>query len=71
MGYRKDITSDDLLKLKYTNSVFKETLRLWPPVSAISRETMANFKINNYEIPEKTWIQVQENIDIFKKNDIF
>ena len=39
--------------------VIRETLRLWPPVSAISRHVTSDFKINEQEIPTGSWIQVR------------
>ena len=57
-GSREEIKYEDLAELKYTSCVIKETLRLWPPVSAVSRQVVNNFKINDYEIPPNGWIQV-------------
>ena len=61
LGSRTEIKIEDLSELKYTNCVFKETLRLWPPAGGVARETLPNFKINEYEIPNKTLIHVEKN----------
>ena len=58
LGSRSDVNYEDLAELKYTNCVFKEVLRLWPPVTAVSRVTPDDYKINEYIIPKDTWIQV-------------
>lgn len=57
-GSRTEIKYEDLAELKYTTCVIKETLRLWPPVSAVSREVPDDFKINGQEIPSGCWMQV-------------
>jgi cholesterol 24-hydroxylase len=58
LGSRSDVNYEDLAELKYTNCVFKEVLRLWPPVTAVSRVTPDDYKINEYVVPKGTWIQV-------------
>ena len=58
LGSRTEIKPEDLFELKYTNSVFKETLRLWPSGAAFGRETLGDFKINKFDIPENSWIEV-------------
>ena len=61
LGTRTDVEPVDLIKLKYTSCVFKETLRLWSPIGLFSRESLPDFSINNYKIPDKSWIQVNNN----------
>ncbi|CAH8382370.1 unnamed protein product [Eruca vesicaria subsp. sativa] len=56
---RERITEEDLGKVEYLNLIIKETFRLHPPLPFIvPRETMSHIKINGYDIPPKTQIQV-------------
>ncbi|KAJ4889853.1 Cytochrome P450 71B2 [Raphanus sativus] len=56
---RERITEDDLGKVEYLNLIIKETFRLHPPLPfIIPRETMSHIKIQGYDIPPKTQIQV-------------
>lgn len=59
LGSRSDITSEDLTKLQYTSLVYRETLRLWPPIPEIARLVKQNIKIQNYDIPQDSWLQVK------------
>jgi cytochrome P450 len=47
-------TFADLPKLKYTEWVIKESLRLYPPAHAVGRQAMADVEIGGYTIPEKS-----------------
>nr|UOU03249.1 cytochrome P450 3049E2-1 [Brachionus rubens] len=58
LGQKQEITEDDLSKLIYTTAVFKEALRKWPPVPAISRNSQEEVVINNFKIPKRTWFYV-------------
>jgi cytochrome P450 len=49
-------TGDDLPKLKYTEKIFKETLRIRPSVWALSRLTNDEYKIGEYVIPSNSII---------------
>jgi cytochrome P450 len=44
-------TATDLPNLPYTLQVFKETLRLYPPVYAFTRRAMASVQLAEYRIP--------------------
>lgn len=55
---RKDITYEHLTKLEYTECVFKETLRLWPPAPEILRVSTDDFYIQNFKIPKHTQINL-------------
>lgn len=52
------IEKEDLYKLDYIGMVFKEALRLWPPVPSINRITVEDIHINGYFIPKNTEISV-------------
>ncbi|PIN05054.1 Cytochrome P450 CYP4/CYP19/CYP26 subfamily [Handroanthus impetiginosus] len=52
LGNKKDITSDDLRKLKIITMIINEMLRLYPPVMELSRVVEEDTKINGYNIPK-------------------
>jgi cytochrome P450 len=45
-------TIADLPKLPYTLQVFKETLRLYPPVYAFTRRAISSVQLGTYRIPK-------------------
>ncbi|XP_010458751.1 PREDICTED: cytochrome P450 71B2 isoform X2 [Camelina sativa] len=56
---RERITEEDLGKVEYLNNIIKETFRLHPALPfVIPRETMSHIKIQGYDIPTKTQIQL-------------
>jgi cytochrome P450 len=54
LGKRAELSYQDLIELKYCSAVFKEALRLWPPVSFLSRVCKQKWEIDGYEIPKGT-----------------
>jgi cytochrome P450 len=44
-------TIKDISKLEYTERVFAESMRLYPPAWAIGRQAINNCKIDKYTIP--------------------
>ncbi|MCH7815345.1 MAG: cytochrome P450 [Proteobacteria bacterium] len=48
---KRDPTWDDIAKLKYTENIFKETLRLYPPAYGLSRMCVAEDINQGYRIP--------------------
>lgn len=42
---------DDLPELRYTRAVLEETLRLYPPVYMLSRQAMADDRLDNIKVP--------------------
>nr|QVK45600.1 cytochrome P450 [Brachionus paranguensis] len=58
LGSKSFIDNDDLAKLAYTNCVYKETLRLWPPIPEIARISNKDLNLNGYHIPTGSWIEV-------------
>ncbi|ESQ35510.1 hypothetical protein EUTSA_v10007422mg [Eutrema salsugineum] len=55
---KKIITEEDVNKVDYLQLVFKETFRLHPPVPLGARQTMSHIKIQGYDIPPNTPIQI-------------
>ncbi len=45
-------TADDLPRLKYTEMVFQEAMRLYPPAWIISRKALDDDEIDGYRIPK-------------------
>ena len=45
---------DDLPRLRYTESIFAESLRLYPPAWAIGRRAKQDFSIGEYTIPARS-----------------
>lgn len=48
------LSYDDLSKLEDTKLVFKEALRMYPPVPAIPRRTVKDMELFGYHIPKNT-----------------
>ncbi|KFK29731.1 hypothetical protein AALP_AA7G171500 [Arabis alpina] len=56
---RERITEEDIDKVDYLKLIIKETFRLHPPLPfLLPRETMSHVKIQGYDIPPKTQIQL-------------
>ncbi|XP_067120777.1 uncharacterized protein [Centruroides vittatus] len=54
---KRPITSEDIKEMKYLECVIKETLRLYPSVPIIGRETKEDFKLNEtITIPAKSFV---------------
>jgi cytochrome P450 len=49
-------TVDDLPNLPYTEMVFAESLRLYPPIYSFEREAIADYPVRNYVIPANTTV---------------
>jgi cytochrome P450 len=47
-------TLDDLPQLRYTEGVFAEALRLYPPAWAIGRRAKQSFSVGEYKIPARS-----------------
>ncbi|GFP79307.1 secologanin synthase [Phtheirospermum japonicum] len=52
LGNKKEITSDDLGKLKTLTMIINEMLRLYPPIMEITRLVGEDTKIKEYTIPK-------------------
>lgn len=49
-----NVTSSDVPKLKYVEKVFREAMRLYPPVWTIGRIVEEEYKIGDYTIPKES-----------------
>ncbi len=58
LGQCTDLTYQDITELKYCAGIFKEALRLWPPVSFLSRVCTQKWEIDGYEIPKDTLLHM-------------
>eukprot|EP00731_Ephydatia_muelleri_P028733 Em0020g377a len=55
IGDRKEVTGDDLDKLKYTEQVIQEVLRMYPPVSTMTKESpKGGVTLCSYYVPAGT-----------------
>jgi cytochrome P450 len=69
-------TPDDLPRLPYTLQVFKETLRLYPPAYAISRQTLRPIQLGAYTLPKGAPIffcsyNLHRRADVFPNPHLF
>ena len=51
---------DDLPQLRYTEMVFAESMRLYPPAWAMGRQARADFTLGPYHLPAKTTILISQ-----------
>ncbi len=58
LGERTHISYQDAIYLKYCNCIFKESLRLYPPVPMTSRLTTEEMIVNGFKIPKGTEFMV-------------
>ncbi|KAL6065741.1 Cytochrome P450, family 27, subfamily B, polypeptide 1 [Balamuthia mandrillaris] len=56
------LTYEDYKKLNYTMCVFKETLRMYPPVSMVPKMAAEDVMIGGYLIPKNTTVSVALNV---------
>jgi cytochrome P450 len=55
-------TPADLPQLVYTDTVLRESMRLYPPVWVIGRRALAPFRLGEYELPADTNILISQLI---------
>ena len=54
LGERTEITYQDVNELKYCSAIFKETLRMYPPVDMIGRHVTEEITCNGRILPKDT-----------------
>lgn len=54
----RDLAPDDVDKLPYTKAVIQESMRLYPPISVISREAAGDDRIGGFDIPSGTTVLI-------------
>jgi cytochrome P450 len=55
-------TPADLPQLVYTDTVLRESMRLYPPVWVIGRRALAPFRLGEYELPADTNVLISQLI---------
>ncbi len=55
-------TLTDLPRLIYTDTVLRESMRLYPPVWVIGRRALAPFRLGEYELPANTNVLISQLI---------
>ncbi len=58
IGTKTEIDYNDIKKLNYVSMVFKESLRLYPPLRIIPRFIGEQLTINKFKIPQNTSVLV-------------
>ena len=61
LGERTDVTYQDVTDLKYCSALFKETLRLFPPLPHFGRKIKDKMTINGYEVPKDSVVIVKNS----------
>ncbi|KYQ47425.1 Cytochrome P450 6A1 [Trachymyrmex zeteki] len=76
--YGEDLTYDNVKKMDYLDKVFKETLRKYPPVTFLMRQSMSSYTFDGTKVSipknQKVWIPVyaiHQDSDIYPKPDVF
>jgi cytochrome P450 len=69
LGQRSELTYQDITELKYCSAVFKETIRLWPPVAFMTRHCNQEWKVDGYRIPIDTTVFMSSYSNA--RNEIF
>jgi cytochrome P450 len=59
---RRIPTIDDVPKLEYTEKVFRESMRLYPPAWTIGRQSINDYKVDKYVIPAGSIILMSQYV---------
>jgi cytochrome P450 len=55
-------TLEDLRRLEYTNMVFKETMRLYPPIPTYARQSLVPVELGGYMLPAGSIILISPHV---------
>jgi len=55
-------TLEDLRQLEYTNMIFKETLRLYPPIPSYARQSIVPVELHGYKLPAGSIIMISPHV---------
>jgi cytochrome P450 len=58
----RTLTVDDISKLKFTDNVFRESMRLYPPVWSIGRYVDNDYTLGKYTIPSGSTIMMSQYV---------
>jgi len=53
-------TADDVARLRYTEMVFAESMRLYPPAWTMGRRVLANYDVSGYVLPANSIVLVSQ-----------
>jgi cytochrome P450 len=59
---RRIPTIEDIPKLEYTEKIFRESMRIYPPAWTIGRQAVHNYKIGKYVIPAGSIILMSQYV---------
>jgi cholesterol 24(S)-hydroxylase len=62
LGERTEVTYQDVNDLKYCSAIFKEALRLYPPVTNVARKLTEDMTVDGIDLPKKTYIWVHTKL---------
>jgi cytochrome P450 family 4 len=62
LGNRQQITYQDAMSLKYSSSIFKEALRLYPPSPLLLRRNTQEMISQGYKIPVNSIVSVSSYV---------
>ncbi len=55
-------TINDIPKLEYTEKIFRESMRLYPPAWTLGRQSLADYRIDKYVIPSGSIILMSQYV---------
>ena len=59
---KRVVTTDDMSKLQYTENVFRESMRLYPPVWTIGRYVESAYPVGGYNVPAGSSILMSQYV---------
>lgn len=56
----REATVDDVPRLRYVETVFAESMRLYPPAWAMGRQALNDFRLGEFHLPAKTTVLMSQ-----------